>query len=105
MTWSRLFGERSLSRGLWWGEKADTRLGRVAALGNRLVETRVSKVMVQATEACRQLCSVNVVFASFVVGLAVDARHRKRDSERMRDGPTEQALSSRGNACVALAHL
>ena len=87
------------------GEQAPSRLGRVAALGDWLVETHVSKAIFQATEACRQLYSANVVYASFVVGLAVDARHRKRDSEQIRDGPAEQALLSRGNAGIALSHL
>ena len=105
MTWSRSFGERSHSRGLWLGEKEAARLQCVAALGDWLVETHVSEVIVQATEACRQICSANVVFASFVVGLAVDARHRKRDCERVRDGLAEQALSSRDDAVITLAHL
>ena len=105
MTGSRLFGDQSLSRGLWRGENAAACLGRVPALGDWLVETHVSEGMVQATEAYRQLYSVNVVIASFVVGLAIDARRRKRDSERKRDGPAEQAVSSRGNTAVTLAHL
>ena len=87
------------------GEQAAAHLGRVASLGECFVETHVSEAIFQATEACRQLCSANVVLARFVVGLAVDARHRKRDSKPMRGGPAEQALSSRGNAGIAFAHL
>ena len=100
-----LYRERSLARGLRLCEQVPARLGRVSALRDWLVETHVSKAIFQATEVCRQLCSMNVVCASFVVGLAVDAHHRERDSEFMRGGPAEQALSSRGNAGIALTHL
>ena len=92
-------------RGLWLGEKAAACLGRVTALVDWLVETHVSEVIVQATEAYRQLCSAKVVFAAFVVGLAVNAHHTKCDCKRMRDGPAEQALLSRGNAVITLAYL
>ena len=77
----------------------------MAALGDWLVETHVSEAIFQATEACRQLCFVKVVFANFVVGFAVDACHGERHSEFVRGGPAEQALSSRGNAGITLAHL
>ena len=105
MTWSRSFGERILDRGLWLGEQAATHLGRVASLGDWFVETHVSDAIFQATEACRQFCSMEGVLARFVVIFAVDTRLRKGDSDRMSDGSTEQALSSQGNASVALAHL
>ena len=84
-----LLREQFLDRSLGLGYQVPARLGRLSALCVWFVETHVSEAIFQATEACRQLCFVNVVFANFVVGFAVDARHGERDSEFMRGGPAE----------------
>ena len=58
----------------------------MAALGDWLVETHVTKVAVQAPKTHLQLCSVNIVLACFVVGFAVGLSRGKRDSGRLMRG-------------------